>query len=209
MPDFSETQDCLFCQINSSPAEDLEWYDRPLAHIAGAGGVIAGLGAFVPGYVLIFPDMHVESTLAIPNHFSAAFSGLVRSAVEAVSAEYGPVTVFEHGSCTRRYVRRSACLSHAHVHVLPGSYELSCHLTSVADQSKNHTPTIERLERSGYLFLKEPSGRPLYGIDPGVSQFFRRRIAEELDIPDKWDYLMYPYLENVRETIHRLSGLLL
>jgi diadenosine tetraphosphate (Ap4A) HIT family hydrolase len=195
-------EDCLFCNIQSVAPESLPWHDRPLARIPGVGGVIAGLGAFVPGYVLVFPEQHVESVLRIRQETSAAFRDLIRRTARAVQSAFGPPTLFEHGSCPREGVRRSACLDHAHIHILPGSYDLRSHVTSRGGSQSVNELT---LDEGGYLFLHEPMMRPVYGRDPGMSQFFRRQIATALSIPDEWDYLLFPRLENVSRTIRYLK----
>ena len=58
----------------------------------------------------------------------------------------------------------------------------------------------------GYLLLHEPPYGPQYRPDPGVSQYMRRCIAVKLGIPDEWDYLLFPRLENVTETARALAG---
>jgi hypothetical protein len=42
-----------------------------------------------------------------------------------------------------------------------------------------------------------------------MSQFFRRQIATTLGIPDEWDYLLFPRLENVVQTIQHFKIALL
>jgi len=201
-------EDCLFCIIQSVPAENLPWYDRPLARVPGVGGVIAGLGAFVPGYVLVFPEQHVESALRIRQETSDAFEDLIQRTVAAIQSAFGPPTLFEHGSCPKEGVRRSACLDHAHIHILPGSYDLRSNVTSRGG-SPDRSVNERTVDGAGYLFLHEPMTRPVYGHDPGMSQFFRRQIATTLGMPDEWDYLLFPRLENVLQTIQHFKIVLL
>jgi diadenosine tetraphosphate (Ap4A) HIT family hydrolase len=197
-------EDCLFCKIQSVPPESLPWHDRPLALIPGVGGVIAGLGAFVPGYVLVFPEQHVESVLRIRQETSAAFRDLMQRTARAVQLAFGPPTLFEHGSCPKEGVRRSACLAHAHIHILPGSYDLRSCVTSRGG-TLGRSASERTLDQAGYLYLHEPMMRPVYGRDPGMSQFLRRQIATALGMPDEWDYLLFPRLENVSRTIKSLK----
>ena len=155
----------------------------------------------------MFPEQHVESTRRIPRSVAAAFDALVERVSGTVRQLYGPLTAFEHGSCRDPNSRRSACLAHAHIHLVPGWYRLERHLRSVGSvvSAAAWVPTAATWD-SGYLFLQEPGALPLYGPDPGISQFFRRRIAEHLEIPDEWDYLLYPRLDNVHETVRRLDS---
>jgi diadenosine tetraphosphate (Ap4A) HIT family hydrolase len=201
----STAVDCLFCQATTSIPDDLEWHDRPLTRIPGVGAVIPGLGAFVPGYVLVFPEQHVESTLRLRGEAGFAFGDLLSQTIRSVTETFGPATVFEHGSCSERNVRRSSCIDHAHTHVIPGIYGLSAFLTEpfslAVDRQKLTSGT-----NVGYLLVDEPPYGPQYGLDPGVSQYMRRCIAVKLGIPDEWDYLIFPRLENVAETARALGG---
>src|SRR5262245_52560969 len=54
-------RDCLFCLAYDGSVEDLAWHDRPLSRRPEIGVAIAGLGAFVPGYVLVSPAEHKSS----------------------------------------------------------------------------------------------------------------------------------------------------
>ncbi len=194
--------DCLFCQVLNVPPQDLRWHDRPLTRVPGIGAVIPGLGAFVPGYVLVFPEQHVASTLRVSRDTYPEFNDLLRRTASLVEASFGPVTVFEHGSCSRIDQRRSACLEHAHAHILPGVYGLSSAIVSPRyDIRSCLTGALDT--DLGYLLLDEPPVGPRYGADPGVSQYLRRCIAAKLDIPDEWDYLLFPRLDNVHETVRR------
>jgi diadenosine tetraphosphate (Ap4A) HIT family hydrolase len=202
----SRASDCLFCNVLRQPPSGLPWHDRPLARMPDVGAVIAGLGAFVPGYVLVFPEQHIESSLQMGARTHQAFSDLLWSTVERVAAIFGPPTVFEHGTCPGGSQRRSACIDHAHMHVIPGSYDLARKASLPRQTAYHGTMPTPRGPRAGYLFLQEPAASPLYTHDPGISQFFRRQIAGVLGEPDDWDYLLFPRWDNVRETVMRFHA---
>lgn len=196
---------CLFCEVLVEEDTDRAWYDHALLRVDGLGAVLPGLGALVPGYVLIFPSEHVESTWLIPHQRSGDFAEFVAGVVAKVESEFGPSTVFEHGSCHRRDKRRSACMDHAHVHVMPGKFALEPSVRSASTIVLPHD-TLDHFANDGYLLLREPGQEALVAADPGTSQFFRRGIAASLGVPEQWDYLMYPHYDNVRATIQRLEG---
>lgn len=200
------SSDCLFCNILRRSPGELPWHDQPLTLEPDVGAVIAGLGAFVPGYVLVFPEQHVESTLLIGGTARQAFSDLLRTTVEQIAAMFGPTTIFEHGSCSSGPLRRSACLDHAHMHIIPGSYDLAKWIEPATDMRQHRTLPRASHPEDGYLFLHEPASEPVYTGDPGVSQFFRRHIASEVGEPGDWDYLLFPRWENVRETVSRFHA---
>jgi len=200
----SET-DCLFCKIPKRPLTALYWHDRPLMRIPGIGAAVAGLGAFVPGYVLVFPEMHVVSTLDIPERHFDIFQSFVKKVLDEVERAFGPTTVFEHSSCTLANTRRSACIDHAHIHLMPGSYSLDLAELDTMNFAQDDSPLTPEHSRTGYLLLAEPGGVTHYFRDPGVSQYFRRKIAARLGSPDEWDYLLFPHLHNVELTTRTIG----
>jgi diadenosine tetraphosphate (Ap4A) HIT family hydrolase len=65
--------DCLFCSVNHDPDDALEWYDRPIFREQDVGVVIAALGSFVPGYVLVAPTGHLSSIQGLPPNARSEF----------------------------------------------------------------------------------------------------------------------------------------
>lgn len=198
---------CLFCSVNHDPEDELSWYDRPLFRSPDVGVAIPAVGAFVPGYVLASPTVHLSSVQGLPGAARAAFVSFVEEIVRRVQSRYGPCTVFEHGSCRQSEKRRSACLTHAHIHIVPGRYSFDRLRLPVQEFSSlvefSEAPADRKLD--GYLMYREPGGPVCYGRDLGVSQYFRRHIAAMRGSPDDWDYALFPYLGNIRATIDDLA----
>jgi hypothetical protein len=89
---------------------------------------------------------------------------------------------------------------------MPGSYSL---IRGDAEVRQLAVPAARMAgwnADDGYLYIEEPDSNSVTLVDPGVSQFFRRRIAERIGAPDEWDYLTFPHLENVARTIRELMG---
>lgn len=143
----------------------------------------------------------MESTLRISKDDDPLFTDLLADTIKKVTDTFGAPTIFEHGSCVLENTRRSACLDHAHVHLLPGSYELSSDAQTDAVSVFGRRPKATAAI-TGYLFLHEPGFDPVYVSDPGISQYFRRKVAAKLDFADEWDYLLFPRLENVLATVN-------
>lgn len=194
--------DCLFCQVYAADDQELPWYDRPLIRQDEVGVAMCAIGAFVPGYVLISPAQHESSVQALAAEAVPDFLTFVDRVVDAVEQTYGPSTLFEHGSCRAEERQRSACITHSHIHVLPGAY--SFNLLRLPIRSLGtlaglvNLPPAERAD--GYLMYREPGGLVQYSPDAGVSQYFRRHIARMLGRPDDWDYALFPQWENIRAT---------
>lgn len=194
--------DCLFCRVYAADDHDLPWYDRPLIRQRAVGVAVCAVGAFVPGYVLISPAQHESSVQALAPEAAPSFLAFVDRVVGAVERMYGPSTLFEHGSCRAEERRRSACITHSHIHVVPGAYSFNLlglpvrplgTLAGLVD-----IPAVERAD--GYLMYREPGGLVQYSPDAGISQYFRRHIARMIGRPDEWDYALFPQWDNVRIT---------
>ena len=196
---------CLFCEIHERPVSELEWYDRPIVDVPGIGLAVAGLGAPVPGYVLVAPAIHVSSSRFLPHQLAVYFVNFIKEVQQLVESTYGPTTLFEHGSCANSETRRSACIEHCHLHIVPGKYSLEA-----LDLDVRRFRCLEDFIRDasfdrGYLMYQEPSGAVCCSRDLGVSQYFRRQIARTLGRPEEWDYAVFPNWPNVRQTCQWLT----
>jgi diadenosine tetraphosphate (Ap4A) HIT family hydrolase len=196
------SHDCLFCHVYATDDPELPWYDRPLIRQDQVGVAMCAVGSFVPGYVLISPAQHESSVQALAAEAAPDFLKFVDRVVDTIEGMYGPSTLFEHGSCRAEERQRSACITHSHIHVVPGTYSFNQlalptrPLGKLADLVD--VPSAER--EDGYLMYREPGGLVQYSSDAGVSQFFRRHIARMLGRPDDWDYALFPQRENIQAT---------
>jgi len=198
----SRLDECPFCSACTEADDALPWYDEPLFREPGGAVAIAAVGALVPGYLLAAPRCHVPSLRRLPRADAALFLQFIDDVRNRIEARFGPTTLFEHGSCVHESRRRSACLVHSHIHLVPGHYSLAG-LGLVVDEYSTLTEAVDRSPGDavdGYLLYQEPGGAVCLASDPGVSQFFRRHIAQVLGQPDEWDYAMFPRWENVRRT---------
>jgi hypothetical protein len=110
------------------------------------------------------------------------------------------LTIFEHGGCLGEESASSACVSHAHWHILPGDYDLGRSDLEWIYQGTSLIDGLRATPSEGYLWLMEPSGIVRAACDPKRPQFFRRRIFESLGRPDEWDYAACPQWDAVRAT---------
>jgi hypothetical protein len=100
-------------------------------------------------------------------------------------------------------------VDHAHLHVVPGRYKFPLPTPGSAQY-----PDLGTFLRDGaeewagrpYVITGQYDGPCEVGSDPGVPQYFRRRLAERLGRPDHWDYAAVPSFETVRETVSLLTA---
>jgi diadenosine tetraphosphate (Ap4A) HIT family hydrolase len=209
-PQDVSSDDCFLCAANGRALDSLPWFDRPLIREAGVGVAVSAVGALVPGHILVSPIDHTRSVRELAPHRREAFLAFARQVRRHLENAYGPVTLFEHGSCRDTRQRRSACVTHTHIQLLPGRYRFDRLPLPVSssDSLEGLLAAAAKLgNERGYLLHQEPGARVCLAADVGVSQYFRRHIAEVVGEPDDWDYALFPRWENIRATHRDLSGI--
>ncbi|WP_067991066.1 hypothetical protein [Nocardia pseudobrasiliensis] len=195
------TTDCFLCGILLGASTALPWHDRILMSLEGVGYAVCALGALAPGHVLVVPEEHWTSTSTIFEG-ACAFSVFAMQVLGRVEAIFGPTTVFEHGTCPGD-VRRSACVTHAHLQLIPGIFSLA---TLAHERPRRSLPSLTDFigsgrEPSGYVMYQEPGSAVHFMADPQISQIVRRHIAAKLGHPFEWDYLTFPNDRFISQTI--------
>jgi diadenosine tetraphosphate (Ap4A) HIT family hydrolase len=194
--------DCFLCEAARDPISPPNWYDAVLVNEAEVGLAVASVGQLVSGYLLVAPYVHVPSIAALSVALVPRFSAFVERVRAEITARYAEPTIFEHGGCTSASVS-SACVEHAHLHLVPGRYELSAPAGAVSTTYHNLTTFMQSQDRRAmpYLLWEGPDGKITVATDAQVSQHFRRQIAEQIGERDAWDYAASPFFSRLRDTI--------
>lgn len=211
-----QTKDCEFCDELSGGTDNsfrvlFDADEVPSRALLDTGAFVAtpGLGALLPGYVLIWTRAHIASI----GHLSASaldeLESLLISLRSRIHTEVGVGTVlFEHGNSSRNLgIGCGACIDHAHIHICPTHRDLIS-----ADNTNFPTPRpIEKLSdlhywierKLPYLFYEDLCGsRFVFTPDRSLpSQFMRTLWASSLNVPDQWDWALYPIPENIIATL--------
>ena len=189
---------CEFCPLPGR----LEWFNRPVAVDENYAIAVPALGSFRPGYLLALPISHVNASCRIPASDQLRFASFVSDLALELTSMYGTqITIFEHGACpSNNKGRQSACIDHAHVHLVPGNYDLTTEAPSEISKYDSLAEFMNKEQNNSYLMLQDPGGPLLSFEDKVTSQFFRRVIASRLGISDYWDYAMFPFFENSKQT---------
>jgi diadenosine tetraphosphate (Ap4A) HIT family hydrolase len=162
---------------------------------------VPSLGSFLPGYLLAIPITHVNASCGIPEAKRARFAAFVGGLASRLSSLYGTeVTMFEHGACITDRQPQSACINHAHVHLVPGSYNLMSEMPALICKHDSLQGFLAEEWDNPYLMLQDPGESIVGSEDALTSQFFRRIIAHRLGMSDCWDYAMFPFWENIKRT---------
>lgn len=191
---------CTFCNLVDALLNEkfVNWYDKPIK-ISKDFIAIPALGQLVPGYLIIITIKHLNSfsELNLLNLFKLRIFCNEISRIQKYHWD-SPV-IFEHGS-GGDIKKSGASISHAHWHLIPGNFNLLDNEEFVRIKSfqkysktkKNSEPYLyfEKQNHESYIIKKK---------NP-PSQYLRRKIATELGMPEKWDYELFPFFENIHET---------
>jgi diadenosine tetraphosphate (Ap4A) HIT family hydrolase len=169
--------------------------------------VLPSLGQIVEGYLLIMPKGHYRSFALLDEElFEEAES--VYSETEAILRRtYTRPIFYEHGMGYSAS-GNGCCVDHAHIHAIPVSLSLFARLEQEFEWS--NIQKLEDLSRmvkgTHYLFVQDSSQQKrVYYASNVKAQYIRHIVAEQLGTPDKGDWMLYPGVEEVLNTIRRLS----
>jgi ATP adenylyltransferase len=166
------------------------------------------LGSLVAGWLLLIPRRRVPSMAFLTNVESQELALTAERLTSRLKEFDRPVFQFEHGATTGSEL---ACgVDHAHLHLVPlgfDLYEAAITKPEVRWHERFDLNNLPRLKGVDYLLIKSPDGRVAVGNPNRVkSQWFRRLIASELGMADRWDYKSYPELPMINETVSRVQA---
>ncbi|MDP3900231.1 MAG: hypothetical protein Q8Q23_04080 [bacterium] len=149
--------------------------------------VMPSLGCLTPGYCVIMTKKH-HAGFGYTTHQTDLLA-VQREVSKMIWHAYGLQPVyFQHGVQARG-------IHHAHLHVVPMSYEGAPILPGAPSMLVNSFEQID-----GNHFWQDVNGDKFMICGLDVSQLFRRFIAEQLHRPEQWDWRQYPNLEHLLRT---------
>lgn len=183
--------DCFLCR-SASGTDDIPWTDRPLWLDPRCGVVLPGIGGLAPGYLLLAPIRHVPSlrSAVADDTGERDFREFVAEVLDFLVRREGAITYWEHGGTTETTLPRSACVAHAHLHIVPGHHDLPRPPASRSFPDLREALSERRQDDAPYLLFGHHKGTCQVGRDIGKSQYYRREWAKLLGKPDEWDYLV-------------------
>jgi diadenosine tetraphosphate (Ap4A) HIT family hydrolase len=198
---------CFVCR-GLDPRRDVVWYDKPVRQVDGVATALLGVGAIEPGYLLVFPSIHVTSLAQVPSAHRAALADFVDEVRGAVERRFGPTVLFEHAGCQTDDPTSSACVAHAHLHLWAVGHRVRLSLP----RGGRSFPSLGAFLDAGDRFVAEPyvlaqnwDDDVLVGRSIGVPQYFRRQVAAQLGRRDEWDYAAFPYETEMSRTLSLMA----
>jgi diadenosine tetraphosphate (Ap4A) HIT family hydrolase len=188
--------------------------DPPHRKIAESEELVA-FADFAPllaGHLLVVPREDLPSFAILPERAWRDWLGFRERLVAALSEHWTRPVIYEHGSTPG--IRASACISHAHLQLLPAAVDLAGEMRAdglVVAEITDHRD-IARLSagRRPYFYVERWDGQACFAWadNPSMpSQYLRRIAARALTLPDPaWDWGVTVRRELLRETVARLRG---
>ncbi|WP_452597581.1 HIT family protein [Pontimicrobium sp. MEBiC01747] len=203
------TDKCKICSISDNNNKLNSW-DKPLFETENFYAV-PSLGSLVEGWILIFSKKHYLSLSQLSNELINELNDF-RNDVEAkLIQEFGKITIFEHGPSHKK-TSLGCGVDHFHLHLVPLKEMNLLSLSKSFDSSiiwKSISDIRDLKEigkKKGYLFLELPNNEKFFASGSRAgSQFFRRVIAQDLGISEKFDWKSDSMIENIEKTIEKLQ----
>ncbi len=193
---------CDFCVRLAVGRLQRPWYDFHLLGGSRNFVVVAALGALAPGHIMIVSRVHIERMADLEACALAELEKLASDWLDRLSRHWSdPVFMFEHGG--RSSTSSGSCIAHAHMQLVP--------LSSPPQLSWPNSVFVQSIRDLGvfnsqdYLLVVTNDSVEVRSGFTERGQYMRRVIAASRKEAYRWDYLMYPNLDRVRETICRLK----
>jgi diadenosine tetraphosphate (Ap4A) HIT family hydrolase len=168
--------------------------------------LIADVSPLCVGHLLLLPMDHYLSFADLVDSHHEELDAILHLVEPLYCETFGRLTVLEHGSSEG--MRSSACISHAHWHLLPvDGHAVVAAITADSLHAATFTDLKQINAFSGtpyYLCGHEGSYRMYDGRNPIRSQYLRSVAGRILGIPTPlWDYALLIRKELLRETMTR------
>ena len=188
---------CALCRAVDEEAREIRRiYDTHLT-VSEHFVVIPSLGPVTAGHVMVVSRSHAPNLAAMGQSVIDEYNALV----ESISARpgFGDLLEGEHGAAADS--PGGACITHAHVNLIPGFGHL-------LNELEFTLPPIEmdyELRNLGpdaapYILLRGSNAVRLYGAHAVPSQLIRRVLFAKIGRGD-WDWGAYPNLSVIHETL--------
>lgn len=175
--------------------------------------VIADVGPIVEGYCLIIFRACVPSLACVTPAQAEELSQLKRRLRDLLRPAYGDIVFFEHGSVDESRTA-GGCITHAHLHAVPLSADLSLLPSLAADLRirplNDELALLAFARRTGYVFYETQRGDMHFAEAPVLPSQYLRRVLSAVTgtrVPWSWrDHVRLAQALDTRSKIERLRA---
>lgn len=173
--------------------------------------IIVPIGQFVVGGLLLLSKEHIPSFAHLASNLYSELEILVNKVKVVIERFFGvPPLIFEHGPADDKS-KGKCCVDHAHLNIFPVNVDIHSKLKNRIHLKINNISDLERFKvlPEGYLYVDSViHGQVVYDAEHVVSQLIRKHITQELGIPERWHWRHYLGIDEMQETMKKLSGVI-
>lgn len=191
---------CEFCDKAKADPASRSWYDYHILGAIGSAHIVAALGPLRVGHLMLVPNDHYLSMAEYARR-NSDFADTVSKLMQVVSTIWprrSSPLIFEHGATQ---AGRASCIEHAHLQIVPGLGHLASGILPLDWVEVVAYQAISSNSEAGYLSTFDGKQLRVAAAAALPNQYLRRRVREIQGRPDEWDYLMYPELTRVEQTV--------
>lgn len=167
-------------------------------------------GSIVSNWLLAIPKIKALSLSKLEGQERNNLLNCVSTIKEIFDYSNSQVFIFEHGAIYEKSLVGCG-VDQAHLHVAPLKFDLISLVLNTNDGMRwekisSSDPWHNIKDSHAYYMIS--NGIETYRAYPQkqYSQYFRRHIASAVGEPNKWDYNLFPYEENAKETVENIVG---
>jgi non-canonical purine NTP pyrophosphatase (RdgB/HAM1 family) len=214
----TEKQECPFCiefeDINKSLFYSMTDYKikNRILYEDNDFIVLIPLGQFVEGGLLLLTKEHIHSFAHLDKEKYALLNNLVERIKSVIHEVFGVVPIiFEHSSSINRS-KGKCCVDHAHFNIFPVDIDITEYIT---DRISSLIVDINELSKlkfydNGYLYVDSvKNGKLIFDGKNVPTQLIRQHLTHRLGCQDRWHWKDYLGIEEIKQTLSKLSGKIL
>ena len=171
--------------------------------------VLIPLGQFIEGGLLLLTKEHIHSFAHLDKKKFNSLNNLVEKIKSVLHESYGVVPiVFEHSSSINRS-KGKCCVDHAHFNIFPVDININKYITDRIYSSIEDINELNKLKfyDNGYLYVdSEKNGKIIFDGKNVPTQLIRQHLTHSLGCQDRWHWKDYLGIEEMKQTLSKLSG---
>jgi diadenosine tetraphosphate (Ap4A) HIT family hydrolase len=159
--------------------------------------VIPSIGSLIEGWLMIVSKLSYGNSLQFPINIFKEYLSLLTDVRCKIEKVYGTWSIFENGASKNAAI--GCGVHHAHTHIVPLPFNIH---NKIEENIGSYFE--DGNSESSFIYAENSFNKKYYFVNNKESQFIRKLIANELNIPDLFDYKQYPMLQNISSTIKNM-----
>ena len=202
-------ESCAYCRYLKGDAGD----NNRTIYMSDHFFVLATVGQFVNGYLLIIPKRHIMSNAELTDEELEEFTAVLEDVEYLLKLTYSEdmFLVWENGSGRDGKSKAKDSVVHSHVHIVASMLTAEeVEETSKLDFKDITLKDLKNYADVSYLLMRSEKNHDVWKICPSDDvfiprQWIRNEVAEKIGITDEtWNWRKYPFYDNMQLTVNQI-----